>query len=119
MAQLEVENEQLEFLKTIRPYDADKQSTAADAQPAVGGGESAAGAGGDNSMSAVNTTLDDLGFPEEDNNNEGVWAVLSSLRASTEVQAAGGMLDFDGASATYSLHTSVVALKLGSFGGNY
>ena len=95
MAQLEVENEQLEFLKTIRPYDADKQTTAADAQPAVGGGESAAGAGGgDNSMSAVNTTLDDLGFPEEDNNNEGVWAVLSSLRASTEVQAAGGAAGF-------------------------
>ena len=50
-----MENEQLQFLKTIRPLDADKPES--ESQPAE--------------EEVSNSTLDDLGFPDDDHSTDG------------------------------------------------
>lgn len=56
VATLEVENDQLQFLKTIRHFDADKPQTAETPSEVE---------------EASNSTLDDLGFPDDDPSTEG------------------------------------------------
>lgn len=61
MATLEVENDQLQFLKTIKPFEPETSAVASDSPPA----SSAA------IEDSSSTTLDDLGFPDDDQTADG------------------------------------------------
>lgn len=68
VATLEVENEHLQFLKTIKPLDADQSTEAPPTSAAVNAAEDSS-----------NNTLDDLGFPDDDPQADGTISVSAIL----------------------------------------
>lgn len=80
MATIEVENDQLQFLKTIRQYDDDVTSNSADNQANSGNTGNATTATEDNAA----TTLDDLGFPDDEPSPDGTLA-NESISLLTEI----------------------------------